>query len=115
MASKEKLQSDLIAYDRLREKLNACSSYLTSASNSVGNIKPTIDDNYNINDNSSNITNKSANLKNRIIETSNCIKNEVIPAISEAQNSIRREIQRIEEEERRRDEMAAARISRWYW
>lgn len=106
MASKAQLESDLRTYDRLKETLHTCYSYLTGASSNINLIKPTLDNHYSINDNSGNITTKSTQLCNSIIETSNCIKNNVIPAINQAQDNIRREMARIEEEERRAEEEA---------
>ena len=106
MASKAQLESDLKAYDRLKDKLNTCYSYLVGASSNINSIKPSLDNHYSINDNSGNITNKSTQLSTSIIETSNCIKNNVMPGINQAQDNIRKEIARIEEEERRAEEEA---------
>ncbi len=109
MALKDQLQRELSQYDTLKTKLNNCNNYLSKANSEIINIKSTVDANYQINDDGSIISEKADGLSKKTAETSNYLKNSVIPAIDAKQNQIReqiRQIEREEEEEREREERA---------
>lgn len=113
MSRKDQLQRELSQYDALKTRLNTCNNSLSNASSHMSSVKNTTDDNYQVNDNGSLISSKAEELSKKILETSNYLKNSVIPAIDTKQNQIREEIKQIEreEEEERERERERARYN----
>lgn len=110
MASKYQLQRDLTRYEYLKNNLGTVVTELNSANDSIGKIKTTIDDNYSINDSGNKTGERAKKLYNNVSETSNYVKNTIIPAINKKMEEIRKEIERIEEEEEARRRASSIRF-----
>lgn len=109
MASKSQLIQELAQYDVLKDKLIATIGILNKAHGPVNNIKPTIEQHYSVDDSGNTAGVRASKLAGKISGTSNYVKNTVLPAIDQKSESIKREIRRIEEEERRAREEAERR------
>ena len=112
MASIAELKKELSDFANYKISVSVTASYLAKASSSLGNISSAADNNYSINNGGSNISEGSQKLKNSCFETSNYLKNTVVPAIDSKMDDIELEIKRLEEEERRRQAEAAAAAKR---
>lgn len=109
MASIAQLKKQLIDFSNYRVSVSVTASYMIKSSNLLGNVSENANNNYSINDDGSNIGETAKSLKESCAETSNYLKNTVIPAIDSKMEEIKNEIERLEEEERRREEEEAAR------
>lgn len=109
MASKYQLQQEIEEYEVLKSHLSKTADNLDTASQNASLIKPELLRNHTIDNNSSVIGERSENLKKDISETSNYVRNVILPAIDSKVQSNRNEIARIEEEERRAREEAERR------
>ncbi len=109
MANKYQLEQELQEYENLKANLNKTVENLGNASESAFKINPGVTANYTINKNPSAVGERADNLAKKISETSNYVRNTIIPAINTKQENIRAEIRRIEEEERRAREEAERR------
>lgn len=108
MASIAQLKRLLTDFANYKVSVSVTASYMIKSSNLLGNVSENADNNYSINDDGSNVGVVAKSLKESCAETSNYLKNTVIPAIDSKMDEIEREIERLEEEERRREEEAAA-------
>ena len=106
MASKYQLERDLVTYANLKDNLSKTASDLSDASSSAYKIKPAITQHYTVDKAASQVTERTDKLASNIAETSNYVRNTIIPAIDSKMESIKAEIRRIEEEERRAREEA---------
>lgn len=109
MASIAELKRLLTGFANYKISVSVTASYMIKSSSSLGTVADTADNNYSINDDGSNIGEVARSLKESCAETSNYLKNTVLPAIDSKMEEIENEIKRLEEEERRREEEAAAR------
>lgn len=109
MASIAELKRQLTAFANYKISVSVTASYMIKASNSLGSVSETVNNNYRIDDDGSNVGEVAKSLKESCAETSNYLKNTVIPAIDSKMDEIEQEIKRLEEEERRREEEEAAR------
>ena len=111
MASIPELKRLLTDFANYKISVSVTASYMIKSSNSLGSVSETANNNYSINDDGSNLGEVAKSLKERCAETSNYLKNTVIPAIDTKMDEIEQVIKRLEEEERRREEAEAARRS----
>lgn len=109
MASKYQLQQEIEEYEVLKSHLSKTADNLDTASQNASLIKPELSRNHTIDNNSSVIGERAENLKKDISETSNYVRNVILPAIDSKIQSNRSEIARIEEAERRAREEAERR------
>ncbi len=117
MTSIAQLKKQLTDFANYKVSVSVTASYLIKSSNLLGNVSETSNNNYSIDDDGSNVGETAKSLKEKCAETSNYLKNTVIPAIDSKMNQIESEIQRLEEEEKRRIEEGITRSSsrRFWW
>lgn len=106
MASKSQLERELQEYATLKDNLLATASNLQNANSNVNKLGPIITDNYTIDKRPSLVRERIDKMAEDISETSNYIRNTIIPAIDEKMEDIYEEINRLEEEERSAHEVA---------
>lgn len=93
-------EDDIRKYKALKSSLlNICTN-LSSAINSVKDLKVEIKNKYTINDDYSPVYMRSDKLKSNMEITYNNLYNKVIPAIDNAINKINRQIRALEKEEK---------------
>ena len=112
MASIEQYQIDIQKYRNLKEQLFKIISGLEGATGCISSLDFEIQSSYKVDGNSANISNQAIALRGSLEETSDYLKNTILPSIDSsieyAEESIayleELERQRREEEERRRRE-----------
>jgi hypothetical protein len=109
MASIASLQYDRGQYQELIIQLNSVCNHLDSAADETSQIKPTMDRNYTLNDDSSSVCTVSTNITKEIRDEKEFLKDTVIPAIEDKISQIDSQIAALEEEERMRE----SGITRW--
>ena len=109
MASKYQLQHEIEEYESLKSHLSKTAANLDNASKNASLIKPELLKNHTIDNNSCVLGERTEDLKKNISETSNYVRNVILPAIDAKIQSNRTEIARIEEAERRAREEAERR------
>lgn len=109
MASIASLQYDRGQYQELILKIQQACNYLDSAADETSQIKPTVDRNYTLNEDSSNVCTISTNVTQEIRDESEFLMNTVLPEVENKISQIDSQIAALEEEER----MRQASITRW--
>lgn len=109
MASKYQLQQEIEEYENLKSHLSKTADNLDNASKNASLIKPELLRNHTIDGNSCVLGERTEDLRKDISETSNYVRNVILPAIDAKMQSNRNEIARIEEAERRAREEAERR------
>lgn len=104
MANKYALMSDKSSLETLKENLKQSSTYLMKAANSSARLSSTIDNHYQIDESQTRLSEKADDISKDIQETSDYLKNTVLPALETKISDLSREIKAIEEEERREAE-----------
>lgn len=104
MASISECENDIRRYERLKDNIFSVIDKLSSASSSAYNLSIELKNKYQVDDGNTPVTSRVTTLKNNIEKTSTSLKNKVIPAIDRAINDLKKEIERLIEEERLEEE-----------
>ncbi|MCR5223901.1 MAG: hypothetical protein K6C11_02005 [Bacilli bacterium] len=113
MASKWELQRDNSTLENLKSDLSTMSGYLNNASSDVNKLYTNLDNNYEIDNDSSKAVTRAKTLETNIRNEASYITNTLMPAIDDQIRRNNEEIRRIEaEEEAERQRQRAAAASR---
>lgn len=109
------LQIEINQYESLKSNLNQIANSLTSASSCCEKLPSTLKTHYIINNDTNNGVLRSEKLRKEIKEKAEEIFETYIPAIDDKIEELKKEIKRIEEEERAEAERRARNSSLYRW
>jgi hypothetical protein len=111
MASIQGFDDNITMYNNLKSDLNTILSYLNYAKDSTGKAQASLDEVYMVNNYNTKVYSRTASLNTNVTNTSNYLKNYVLPAIDDALNNTKKakseyeaEQQRLAAEQRAREE-----------
>ena len=104
MSSIEQCQYDIQRCQILKAEINGIISKLNSAANHTSSLDYEIKNSYQVDGGNAIITNQTASLKNDLEDTANYLKNTILPSIDSSISDANREIEYLEEEERKQQE-----------
>jgi len=115
MASIASLQYDRGQYQELILKIQTVCDYLDTAADETSQIKPSMDRNYTLNEDSSNVCGISTNVTQEIRDEKEFLMNTVLPEIDNKISQIDSQIAALEEEERMRQASITSWNSSGWW